>query len=363
MRPKHLAIIIGLASLLLAVGLFIGFRQRSDAPDVLSPSLTPLTRLSPEEVDRITLRLAEREVALVKDGAGWRVGDHPAFAAKMDVLWTFLRRLDAAPTVAENAETHPSLGVSADNALTVTFWRNGTLVDQLLVGVWLPDSQFTSIRRPPSDEVAAVSADLRTFLDPAVDTWRERTIVDIANVNVGALRFSLPEEKFTLRLVTPPREDPGAPKAPLAARYGAGSASAGLPGLPGQASSLEGTPTATPTGQEYGWVIETGAGRKLAADQDLVFLLLQRLAPLLATGFADDERERLSAAQPAWSLEIVRTVFGALALLDFYPKDDQTYYVRKAGSRDVFLVDAATVNGLGNRLSDLKAAEPSASEE
>ena len=56
---------------------------------------------------------------------------------------------------------------------------------------------------------------------------------------------------------------------------------------------------------------------------------------------------------PALSLEIEGSAFGVVAFLEFYLRDAETFYVRKVGTDELFLLDSPTVSQLMKRPADL----------
>lgn len=346
MRTKHLALILGVVGLVAALGLLIAFRPGRGDPDVLSPSLTPLTRLSPLVVDRITVRDASGEVTLLRGDKGWTVGRYKVFDPAMEFLWQLLREIHKAPTVASNPANHSDLGVTQDQALSLTFWRDNERLDELLVGLWSPEARGTFIRRPPEDAVAGIGIDLRSFLAPTSESWRDRFVLDMRNLTPRSLRLSYPDGEFTLRFVVAAPDGKATPRT----YSGAGTEARDTPAAPGAPAGAE-----EPSQEPVSWVIESPGAAERDADSEAMSTLLARLGSLQARGFDDEQWEPLGGATPLWSLEVVPLPFGAAIRLDFHSKDEATNYVRKSTTKEVFLVDARAVLELMVRAEELEA--------
>ncbi|MDA1096656.1 MAG: DUF4340 domain-containing protein, partial [Chloroflexi bacterium] len=203
MRLRHLSAILGLLGLVLVLGSVLALMP-DRVSDVGSPTLAAVASLSPMTVDRVVIRAAAEELTITKREARWMVGPYTAFGAKLDSFWDMVHRLAQAPTVARNPQNHAALGVDTDRALVVQFWRGSEAAGELLVGNWSSESQSTFVRGSEEDAVVGMPGDLRSFLLPSIDRWRDPVIVDTANVLVRTLHFSYPDEEFSVTLTMKP---------------------------------------------------------------------------------------------------------------------------------------------------------------
>ena len=346
MQTKHLTLIGGLVGVLLIVGVCLRGAPVSIGSTLRSPSLDRLSRLTEQDVDQLVIRSGEDEVALRKLEARWMIGDRGVYPDKLDAFWVLVGDLDSLPTIARNPDNHARLGVTELEATSVTFLDGVVTVAELLVGSWSSDSQSTFVRRPGTDAVAMVAGDLNVFLAPRFDEWRDPTIVDASSILVRSLKFKYPDEEFEVKLVIRSSANEFETTEQLLAQ------AATLTLEDTTIFSGQATPTPAPDPGRAAWVIQTARG-EIAADPQRILLLLTLLTPLLADGFEDELWESLGQQEPAWTLEVGSGGFGSVAFLQFYPKDATTFYVRRAGSRDVFLLNESTAFYFQSRASDL----------
>ncbi len=353
MQTRHLSLIAGAVGFLVLVGIAFAVLQGPIGSTLGSPALGRLADLSAQDVDSLVIRSADDTVTLRKLEARWMVEDRGVFPARLDALWEVIGDLDTVPTIARNSGNHARLGVTESDAMSVMFLDGDKVVGQLLVGNFSADAQATFVRRLGADAVAMVAGDLEAAFGPRFDEWRDPTIVDAASVLVRSLKFTHPDEEFEVKIVirnstseyetTQQLLDAQAAAIDAAVTRGEG------PLVSGQT-----IPTATPDPGRPSWVIQS-AGREVDADPARILFLLRLMAPLLADGFEDNLWEELAQQDPAWTLEVGGSGFGSLAFLQFYQKDENTYYVRKAGTRDVFLLDNSRAAYFRSRVSDLEA--------
>mgnify|MGYP001180351051 CR=1 FL=1 len=353
MQTRHLSLIAVAVGFLVLVGIAFAVLRGPIGSTLGSPTLGRLADLSARDVDTLVIRSAGDSVTLRKLEARWMVEERGVFPARLDALWEVVADLDKVPTIARNPDNHARLGVTDSDAMSVTFLHGDKIAGELLVGNFSADSQATFVRRPGVDAVAMVAGDLEAAFGPRFDEWRDPTIVDAASVLVRSLKFTYPDEEFEVKIVirsstsefetTQQLLDAQTAAIDAAVTRGEGPLVNGQP-----------IPTATPDPGRPSWVIQS-AGREVDANPTRILFLLRLMAPLLADGFEDDLWEELAQREPAWTLEVGGSGFGSLAFLQFYPKDEDTYYVRKAGARDVFLLDDSRAAYFRSRISDLEA--------
>ena len=348
MRLRHLSAIFGLLGLVVVLGAVLALKP-DPVHEFESPALVGVASLSPTSVDRVVIRAAAEELTITKWEARWMVGPYTAFGVKLDSFWDMVHRLAQAPIVARNPQNHAALGLVADTALVVQFWRGSEAAGELLVGNWSMESQSTFVRGSGDDAVVGMPRDLRSFLVPSIDRWRDPVIVDVANVRVRTLHFSYPDEEFSVTLVTKPGSTTQATTAGSLRQ----DAATDYRTLTGQTAADAPNPTPSPDPGRPVWVIQTATSGSFDAAPERIVPLLSLLAPLWAVGFADDERAVVATMAPALLLEIEGSAFGVVASLEFYPRDTETFYVRKVGTGDLFLLDSPTVSQLMRRPTDL----------
>ncbi len=352
MQARHLSLIGAAVGVLLLAVLAFAVLQGPIGSTLGSPSLARLSDVTARDVDRLVIRAGDEEVALRKLEARWMIGEQTVFPAKLDALWELVADLGDVPTIARNPNNHGRLGVTEPGMMSVSFLNDTEVVGELLVGIVSEESGSTFVRRPGANEVAMVAGDLSAAFGPRFDEWRDPTIVDAGSVLVRSLKFTYPDEAFEVKLVIRSASDEFETTQQLLDAQQAAISAA----VRGEGPLITGEPTPTPTPDpgRPAWVIQTQTG-EIDADPNRVLFLLQLMAPLYADGFEDERWEELGQQEPQWTLEVGGTGFGSLAFLQFYPKDDTTYYVRRAGTREVFLLDESRAVFFRSRASDLAA--------
>ena len=352
MQTRHLSLIgAAVGALLLAVAAFLLF-QGPIGSTRGSSTLAGLADLSVRDVDGLVIQAGDDEVTLQKLEARWIIGERSVFPAKLGAFWDLVADLDSAPTIARNPDNHRRLGVTEPGTMSVTFLNDGEVVGELLVGATSEESGSTFVRRPGTNEVAMVAGNLAASFGPRFDEWRDPTIVNAASVLVRSLKFTYPDESFEVKLVIRSASDEFETTQQLLDAQQAAIEAA----VRGEGPLITGQPTPTPTPDpgRPAWVIQTSIG-EIDGNTDRILFLLRLMTPLLANGFEDERWEELGQQQPEWTLEVGGTGFGSLAFLQFYAKDDTTYYVRRSGTREVFLLDESRAVFFRSRAADLAA--------
>ena len=328
------------------------FASGSGGRDILTPSLSSLTRLSALDVDRIMIEKGGDTLSVERKDANWTVGTHAGNAFKIDFVWDLLGQIDQAQSIPSDAEEHAVLGLTRQSGTTVSFWNDGVLVDSLIVGSFNDETGGTFMRHPSADAIAAIGLDLERLFSPEIDEWRENVIVDAAAVLVESLKFTYPNESFTVTLKIEETESDLNESADLLQQAAVNASILTGEAIP-ERQANEAVPNPDPI--ELFWVLESGGSQTRAAP-DSVMEVLQQLAPLFAYEFADEEWEALSRIEADWSLEIGGAGLGSLAHLSFYGREaEDSYFVRKTGLQEIFIVDADTVEALMKRPDDLEA--------
>ena len=179
-------------------------------------------------------------------------------------------------------------------------------------------------------------------------------IVNASSVLVESLRFTYPDETFTVALRVDEQEIDATEAEEQAALQRQAAVNAAI--LTGQ--SIPDEPEGDQSGEaqlQFSWILETKVGETKAAT-DRVLDVMQSLSPLFASEFADEEWGALSQREADWALEMEGTGLGSLAHLSFYKREEsEGYFVRKTGVQEVFIVDAETVDSLMRRPGELQA--------
>ena len=294
MAGRHVAIILAALVVVVLAGLGIRLASGGSAPATLS-GLFPLTQ---EVVDQVVIRSGDSEVRLFKVGGEWRSGPHQAFPVRVADLWAAVDLLPSAQAVAERPASHARLGVDRDAGVTVTFYREGGVLESVVIGKWSEDAQLGYLRRPPDDTVYGLPFDLPLIFDSDPDAWRDPVIVNAPAEQVALVAVSGPEGTYTLRRTGP------------------------------------------------GWTL-TGDQGALPANPLRVDAVLSLLAPLVASGFATpDEAAGLELGAPHGSVAVTLAGGGEEQRVAFARRDEGSFYAVVGGTSTVFIVDSRVVDGL-----------------
>jgi hypothetical protein len=274
----------------------LAFRLVSGTP--APATLTGLFPISEEVVNQVVIRSQGREAQLFKVGDGWRVGPYPAFGARVADLWSVVDLLGAAQTVAVSPASHARLGVDVESGTTVTFLRDGSILETIIVGKWSPQARLAYLRRPAEKIVYSLPFDIPSILVPDVDAWRDPVIVNVPAEGVASLTVIQSGEAYQLR-----RGD-------------------------------------------QGWALAGGDGDR-PADPQAVEGMLRLLSPLVAIGFArEDEAGGLDFDDPYGAIAVSPSSGKGETRVAFLERDDNSFYAKVGGRRTVFIVGKDVVEGL-----------------
>jgi hypothetical protein len=294
--------IAALALLLVLWGAFALFRGSiGDAGTGLA-----LPRLSAADVNRVAIVRPQDTVVLSREaGAGWRVNGYRADGRQVDQLFRALTDTGASTELlARNAASHGRLGVDGAGR-RVVFARDADTLLALVVGDQGRAYQTAYVRLEHEDEVFLYRGPLPGLLSREQDAWRDRQIARVASDSVQAVSITREGRSETLRRA------------------------------------------------EAAWMIGSHA-----ADSAAVGRLLRALGDVTAIGFATAaEADSVDFARPWRRLAVVGLAGDTLLALDV----DSTgagYWVRRAGSSDVFRVDFWRVDQLIPPFGTLRGGSP-----
>ncbi len=294
MAGRQVAFILAALVVVGLAGLGLRLASGGSAPTTLS-GLFPLTD---EVVDQMVILSGDSEVRLFKVGGEWRAGSHPEYSVRVINLWAAIDLLPSAQAVAERPTSHERLGVDRNAGVTVTFYRNGSVLDSVLIGKWSEDAQLGYLRHPPGDTVYGLPFDIAFIFDPDPDAWRDPDIVNVPAAQVASVAVAGPEGTYAL-------------------------AQTGL-----------------------GWTLTDDNGA-LPANPMGVDSVLRLLAPLVASGFATaEEAAGLDISDPYGSVSVTLLGGGDGQRVAFARRDAGSYYAVAGGESTVFIVDADVVDAV-----------------
>ena len=196
-------LMIALGVLVALIGLVALQFNAENAADKQGPTVeVVLPKVEKDAVDRLEVSAPEKTpVTIVKDGeseAGWKlIAPVEAMAAKtaIDTALGKLEELEMTAVAATKKENHERLEVTKEKGIHVLAKQGDKVVADIWVGAYR--SGNTMVRKEGEDPVAAVKGSIRFAFDKDVKEWRDRTITDLAEADIGAV--TLENEKGTLR--------------------------------------------------------------------------------------------------------------------------------------------------------------------
>ena len=264
--------------------------------------LSGLLPISPEVVDKVTIRSADGETEIVKVGEEtWRIDVHAVFAPKLAQFWTAVDEIDGAQLVATNPANHERMGVAAGQGTEVSFFLGPAIQEQFIVGNWSERVSLCYLRRPGKDNVYGIACPVPAsgIFDTDADGWRNRIVYRVPREVVEAVTFTYPGEQFQLRVV------------------------------------------------DGDWMLADDTGDQ-PADLDEVLRLLFVLENLPeADGFAEEEEAEgltFDATTPSVRIQTVDDSGFPTSRLRFLRRDESSYYVRNPAQPTIYVLDAQVVD-------------------
>lgn len=136
-----------------------------------------LPGLVPAEVQAVRISRAGAEVALAREGGGWRLGEakEAADGAAVDALLADLAALEVGAVVSRNAAKQAAFETDAERGIAVRLeGAGGKLIAAFTVGKRGPDFASAYLKRDGAAEVLLVSRDVRTPLARPTEGWKEQ---------------------------------------------------------------------------------------------------------------------------------------------------------------------------------------------
>jgi hypothetical protein len=148
-------------------------------------------------VQAIRMTRQDGSVTLERSGAGWSANGFPADSGAVFRLLDLLNEVRVGELIAANPNNHDRMGVSSDSAITATFTTaDGDRI--LLVGKNAAQFGTSYVRLPDADQVYLLDGDLRPQLTRDLDSWRDRTMVEIDTAAVTRIVVEREGSAFAL---------------------------------------------------------------------------------------------------------------------------------------------------------------------
>jgi hypothetical protein len=265
-------------------------------------TLSGLLPIQRDVIDSVVISTSSTEARLVRRGNEWTIDQRPAWAIKVDQMWSVVNSFDGAQLVAANPDNHPRMGVDPASGTEVIFFLGAAVQERFTIGRWSPDVRQCFLRRGSEDQVYSVNCQFTDLFDPEPDNWRNHIIV------------SVPFEALARVTIRFPRQDNEFFAIDLTAQV----------------------PLVIPPG-----------GAPEQANLFTVEALARSLEVMVATGFASfEETEGLNFEVPDASV-LVKPREGLrieTQIIQFIRRDDGDYYVKNTLGDDIFIIDGLTID-------------------
>jgi hypothetical protein len=158
-----------------------------------------LTKIDKGGVDAIVIERATDTVRLAKQGAGWTVNGWKAAPGGVDdLLFALTDSTARGEVVAENAGSHPKLGVDSASGRRVTAKQGTKSLATYWVGKRGANYESGYVRVPGHNTVYQVKGRLVEFADRSPDDWRDKTIAAVEPDSLTAVEVQRGKQSYRL---------------------------------------------------------------------------------------------------------------------------------------------------------------------
>lgn len=214
-NTKNKLLVLLIVQLLLVVGLYWYSQQKR-----VNTLPTQLFAINATEVDKITIADKTGEATLQKESDGWHIAklnNLKIESGTVEKLLDKLLSLRAGWPIASTTASHQRFSVAEDNfERKVSFYKNGKLVDTLLVGT-SPGLKKLHIRKADNNDVYADFLNLSELFPRDLD-WLNRSLLSIKDVDyIKGADYEVKKSAGTWALVTSASAVLNQPQAPATA--------------------------------------------------------------------------------------------------------------------------------------------------
>jgi hypothetical protein len=172
------------------VGVILRLASASGDDRTLS-GLLPIQR---DVIDSVVISTSSTEARLVRRGNDWTIDTRPAFAPKLDLMWSVVDNFDGAQLVAANKANHARMGVDPASGTEVIFFLGAAVQERFTVGHWTPGVRQCFLRRGNEDQVYSVNCQFADLFDPEPDGWRDPIIVSVPLEALARVTIRFPSQ-------------------------------------------------------------------------------------------------------------------------------------------------------------------------
>jgi parvulin-like peptidyl-prolyl isomerase len=201
MKDVHLAVVAGVAVLLLAVTVVLYSGSR--APESEFVSGTPLVQgLEPQSVHQITVKSKDHKVTLKRQADGFIIVEkdgYPASIEKINDLLIKCQEIRCAEKVTDNPDNHGELGVTekSDDAVSVSFLdAEGKPIIGLIKGKSAEGSMGVYVRLAGQD--AAYRSEEHLWLNDRPLDYIDKDLIDVEKKDITRCEIKVGDDSYTI---------------------------------------------------------------------------------------------------------------------------------------------------------------------
>jgi hypothetical protein len=265
----------------------------------------PLVEADSASITKLVIHSAENDVELIKQGDGWMVNGTKPYPANERTLGTALKRfseMSKKALISEQSDRFSDFEVGDSAGVKVTVQAGGKSTT-LILGKAGPTFQTSYVRLAGSDEIWEISGNHRGTFDRKSVDWRDKTINQYENADFTKLELIYPDQSFTVGK------------------------------------------------QDTVWHLKS-AKMEFDADTRLVERLTRMLSRMNTVEFADTLGEDIFA-NPSFQL-LAELTTGETVDIKLVSKDEEKFYLRKAGAMSDFVIYKSTANALMKMPTDFR---------
>jgi hypothetical protein len=155
--------------------------------------------MTEDDVDTIHVSRTGDTIILVKRAAGdWTVNGHKASPTEMTGFFQALADSQPPTVAAESKAVHQRMGVADSGSRKLRIVGKGKPLADLLIGERGRDYQSSYVRKPGEDRVYLYPGRLASFVDRAVDDWRDHRMATVTPEKVARLDIQRRAWRYSL---------------------------------------------------------------------------------------------------------------------------------------------------------------------
>lgn len=169
--------------------------ERSDSNDLLFDSNII------SSADNIFIHSREGEIVLEMRQEEWIISnfqDYPADPQSIHRLIENLSELKKGRFASKNIKDLDRFGLNQENAISVILKKGDKSLIEFNIGKSGPDLLSTFIKVSNEDMIRRVPGNIKYFYQQSLKNWRDRTLIDLKNFNIGELEIITEEYSLSI---------------------------------------------------------------------------------------------------------------------------------------------------------------------